>query len=576
MAFSTNLSRRRLSRRSLLGTGASATAGIAGASLLGRSAFAQGSTPAVAPAAGDKVLTPDDLPGPMHSYPLVQEKKTFTAMVPSYGVEWIDNDMTRWYEELTGVHIEWQVVQSEGAIQQLNLALASGDYPDIIYGFNWSPFELTMSTIGAYGGQGTFVALNDYLEDNAPHLLTHVSQDYPVALDIVTMPDGSIYSMPYVNDCYHCQFWDQRMWIHTGWLETLGLSMPETTDDLVEVLTAFRDGDPNGNGEQDEFPLTSQAGNSLSTYLVNPFTLSPGRPNWLYVDENGEITATYLHEGFYQGAEYLAGLSAEGLLDAEAFTRDGDQLRALGDAEGGSRIGMVPAGWGGYITFSEGVPGEWTDYRLMPPLIGPDGLQQVDRDFDEPHHGNVFVVTDKCDDPALAVAWADGLYQFEATMRAVEGVPDRDWRFAEDGEVGVDGRPALWTRIPDENPPPVGSDNVTNWSQLGPSYRSNAIRLGQAVLVDPELSTEVILYTETKGKLEPHATGPETDLLRPVFSPEAAGRVVELETAISQLVEATFAQIATGQGGPSWEDFQGQLQSLGVEEYLQLYQESQG
>jgi SOS-response transcriptional repressor LexA len=52
--------------------------------------------------------------------------------------------------------------------------------------------------------------------------------------------------------------------------------------------------------------------------------------------------------------------------------------------------------------------------------------------------------------------------------------------------------------------------------------------------------------------------------------------VIELETAITQLVEATFSQIATGQGGPSWEDFQGQLQSLGVEEYIQLYAESQG
>lgn len=572
MATSTDLTRRRLSRRSLLGTGVSATAGLAGASMLGRSAFAQDATPA----AGDKVLTPDDLPGPMHSYPLVQEKKTFTAMIPSYGTEWIDNDMTRWYEELTGVHIEWQVVQSEGAVQQLNLALASGDYPDIIFGFNWSPFELTMSTIGAYGGQGIFLQLNDYLEDNAPHLLTHVSQEYPVAMDIVTMPDGSIYSMPYVNDCYHCQFWDQRMWIHTGWLETLGLSMPETTDDLVEVLTAFRDGDPNGNGEQDEFPLTSQAGNSLSTYLVNPFTLSPGRTgNWLYFDENGEITATYLHEGFYQGAEYLAGLNAEGLLDAEAFTRDDDQLRALGDAEGGSRIGMVPSGWGGYITIVEGEEGEWTKYKVMPPLAGPDGQRRVDRDFDEPHHGNVFVVTDKCDDPALAVAWADGLYEFEATMRAVEGVPDRDWRFAEDGEVGVDGRPALWTRIPRE-PTPAGTNITHQWNQLGPSYRSNAIRLGQAVLVDPEMSTEVILYTESKEKLEPYATGPETDLLRPVFSPEAAARVVELETGITQFVEATFAQIATGQGGPSWEDFQGQLESLGVDEYLQLYAESQG
>ena len=109
MAFMSNASRRRMNRRSLVGGGAA----LAGASLIGgRSASARQATPPPASPVADKVLTPADLPGPMHSYPLVTEKKTFTAMVPSYGVEWIDNEMTQWYEELTGVHIEWQVVQS--------------------------------------------------------------------------------------------------------------------------------------------------------------------------------------------------------------------------------------------------------------------------------------------------------------------------------------------------------------------------------------------------------------------------------------------------------------------------------
>src|SRR5690606_8553011 len=161
---------------------------------------------------------------------------------------------------------------------------------------------------------------------------------------------------------------------------------------------------------------------SLTTYLVNPFTHSPGTP-WLYFDDSGELTATYLHEGFFEAAEYLAGLSEQGLLDAEAFTRDYDGLRRLGNAPDGSQIGMVPSGWREFIQAVDGEPGEWTQYALMPPLVGPDGNRRVDRDFDEPHHGNVFVITDKCDDPALAVAWADGLYEFEATMRAVDGVP---------------------------------------------------------------------------------------------------------------------------------------------------------
>jgi peptidyl-prolyl cis-trans isomerase B (cyclophilin B) len=41
---------------------------------------------------------------------------------------------------------------------------------------------------------------------------------------------------------------NQKLWIYTPWLDALGLDMPGTTDELLYVLRAFRDRDPNGNG----------------------------------------------------------------------------------------------------------------------------------------------------------------------------------------------------------------------------------------------------------------------------------------------------------------------------------------
>lgn len=64
--------------------------------------------------------------------------------------------------------------------------------------------------------------------------------------------------------------------INKSWLEKLGLEVPKTWDDLTKVLTAFKNDDPNGNGEADEIPMLI---NQLGTAGFNwwdPFLLLNG------------------------------------------------------------------------------------------------------------------------------------------------------------------------------------------------------------------------------------------------------------------------------------------------------------
>lgn len=492
-------------------------------------------------------------------------------MVPHYSIDRMNNAFTRWYEDRTNVHIEWVVVEDEAALRQLNLQLASGDYPDIIMGFNWSPFELTSSVVAAYGAQGIFVPINDYLADNAINLQEYVIPEYPIAEQIVTMPDGQIYSMPYINDCYHCSFTPSKMWIDTAWLETLGLAMPQTTDEFEQVLLAFKQQDPNGNGQADEVPLSTYPGWPIDRFLINPFQLSSGEP-WLYND-GGTVTASFMQEGWREGTKYLHRLLDQELLIAEAFTQDADQYRQLVDTD---RLGVGP----GVVmpgTITGGEPGPWTQWQIMPAFEGPTGLRQSYRDYDEPHVPNVFVITDKCSDPALAVAWADGLYEFEAQQRSIIGVLDEDWRWAEEGEIGIDGEPAIWAPIPEPADAPVSEgDDQTVWGQLSPSFRNAKDRLGQAVLGDPSLDLEVILYEGCRDSLAPYAIDQEVDLVSPVFTPDQAVRISELGTVINSFVQEQFAEQVTGQIDPddNWQPFLDQLQALGIEEYLTIYQEA--
>ena len=48
--------------------------------------------------------------------------------------------------------------------------------------------------------------------------------------------------------------------IRQDWLDKLNLKAPTTVDELHDVLYAFRNEDPNGNGLKDEIPLFDRAG----------------------------------------------------------------------------------------------------------------------------------------------------------------------------------------------------------------------------------------------------------------------------------------------------------------------------
>lgn len=66
------------------------------------------------------------------------------------------------------------------------------------------------------------------------------------------MPDGHIYSCPQLNKTEGNLI--HHYWINKTWLDNLGLEAPTTVDELYDVLVAFRDNDPNGNGQKDEIP----------------------------------------------------------------------------------------------------------------------------------------------------------------------------------------------------------------------------------------------------------------------------------------------------------------------------------
>ena len=122
------------------------------------------------------------------------------------------------------------------------------------------------------------VPLNDLIEEHAPHIKEVLeNNEYYKAMN--TAPDGKIYGLTGLNECFHCSY-PNKMWINTKWLEQLGLAKPTTPEEFKAVLEAFKTQDPNGNGKADEVPLSGSVENfgvHVIPYLMNGFIYNDDR-----------------------------------------------------------------------------------------------------------------------------------------------------------------------------------------------------------------------------------------------------------------------------------------------------------
>jgi putative aldouronate transport system substrate-binding protein len=504
-------------------------------------------------------------------FPIVDEPITLNVLMLGHAIveDFNTNTFTEWYTERTGIQVNFDIAPPNEGPEVLNLTMASGDLPDIIVGFNVDP-----STLALFGPQGLFLPLSDMIEEHG-FFIKDVFEGSPQVQPLVTSPDGIIYGLPQVNECFHC-FHQQRAWINQDWLDNVGMELPQTTEDLVAVLSAFRDQDANGNGDAgDEVPLagaTTGWNPNIDGFLMNPFAFSElystSAVSNRFLDMNDNVISTVANiEGYKEGLRYLNGLYTEGLFGEESFTQPMDQVKQ--QVEGGeeSTIGVVIAG--APANFANIGGDRWQSYVAIPPLEGPTGLRQSPFNPWGVGSGQC-VISGATEHPEAAFKWCDGLYDRETTLRSVFGLPGEQWDWAEEGAVALDGGEAIWVRLST-----FGTLQNVHWAQRGPSYRPNHLRLGEVAREDAA-GLEVVLYEETNEKMVPYARDIE-DVIPPLaFTTAQAAELTELRLAINDYANQMTAEFILGRTDidSGWDTYVATLDSLGIDRMVAIYQEA--
>lgn len=224
-----------------------------------------------------------------------------------------DGAVYNFYKELTGVGITQPYVEWNGGStfqQQLNLKISAGEMPDMFTVLNGMENNLIKS--------GVLLDLTDLLPEKAPHLWETIPEEVWNAVKANDPTgEGRIYVIPNVVDY-------SRMCglIRQDWLDNLGLDMPSTYDEFVEVLKAFKTEDPNGNGVADEIPTGGRQEVKWMDYLFSMYGIAmwEGAPQWDIYD--GELTYSAVTTNMKDALASIRDLYEQGLIDPETLLND--------------------------------------------------------------------------------------------------------------------------------------------------------------------------------------------------------------------------------------------------------------
>lgn len=223
-------------------------------------------------------------------------------------------------EEKTGVHVEWIHPPTGGDAyeEKFNLLIASGDFPDAIV-YHWDSVK---GGAQQYADDNVIINLNDIIESYMPNLKKLIEES-PGVKQSIQSEEGNYLYIPEITG-------DTRLNIYRGpiirvdWLEKLGLKTPETLDELFDVLKAFRDNDPNGNGKKDEWAVSGLAFDH-PTFGFNKFLWAYGI-NYGTCVKDGKVLYGPMQPEFSEAMAYIAKLYAEKLVDPDYVVQDREKL----------------------------------------------------------------------------------------------------------------------------------------------------------------------------------------------------------------------------------------------------------
>jgi putative aldouronate transport system substrate-binding protein len=338
------------------------------------------------------------------------------------GVTVTDNFWTKWVQQNFGdknnIKVEYSPLPRTEEVPKLNVLMASGDVPDIVFTYD-------ENTVFKYVEQGGLMDVGKLIDQYGPNLKAYLGAQ--------TLEGGKFNGIQYSIPAKRVFLGKYSSYIRKDWLDKVGMPVPKTTDELYQTLKAFKEKDPGGTGGQ-SIPL----GMTIAPAQYEPLI-------WSFIKKTTEEefatqsvrTDPVLLPGFKDGLKFMNKLYNEGLMSAD-FGLDKDKKKIQQDIMTG-KVGF----------FSEDVPNVYQTnpgvYALLQKNVPNATLAPVDvYTNDQGKHAKpqylpagMFIMIPKSSKNAVeAIKYLDWMAQKDVLFTMKYGMENTDYKL-------VNGLPVL-------------------------------------------------------------------------------------------------------------------------------------
>lgn len=344
----------------------------------------------------------------------------------------------------TNVNIEMTLASSpETAMTEINLVIASGDYPDLINnlaGYYSAGLDSAIE-------QEVIVDILEY-EDLMPNYFARLRERN--AMDDATTEAGHIgvvYQVSMGSDTVQ-----SGLTLRKDWMEELGADVPTTYDELHDLLMQFKS---EYNVNQPLYVPKSGAPDTMfdgfGTELNYVMNNEMGSAPWNYVDTGDglEVVFGFMDESYYDVLELMSTWFADGLFSTDYLNNnynvDADNLTSGEFACLYATEQSLNAG----NTFKEHM---WDAY----PNVSVDGGKiKAANEETSPIAAQGYSITTTCENKELAAQWLDFQYTDEATILNNYGIEHEGFEYDDNGDPcltdlimnNADGIPQAYTQF---------------------------------------------------------------------------------------------------------------------------------
>lgn len=458
--------------------------------------------------------------------------------------------------EETGLTLEFVELAAGTAAEKVPLMLAGGDMPDV--------FWALLSDAQILQNETQLVPLEDMLDTFAPNSMKTYSELGTDWKTIATTPSGHVYGMLSRYESLYENTGDGIQIINKKWLDAVKKDVPTTLDEYYEVLKAFKEQDPNGNGQADEIPYCfsedmwcASITNDIGMWGIGN---GYGDTNSNFHIRDGKVSGTVNTPEYREYLEFFHKLYSEGLIDAEGFSQN---TEVFSNKIKNNQVGTYYS-WTALEYLSSEQEKDWV---VLPTIAAKEGVQPVaNGEIDRSTiNKNGWVITTQCEHPEAALRLWDYLARdAESKMTVAMGEKGTLWdEYPEGGYYFV---------VPENTSPEFTFEHMKY--TYGTVNNHPLVTKAETPKNDGEISPAAALRDQMVAAVDKDYVPKSGQLPQSYVSPEAIDERAFIETDLKSYIKQFRSQaIMDGFDDAAWDAYCKRLDDLQYPAWLQWYQD---